>query len=413
MAFLSRKSRKPIFIAAAFLFLCGLAFGTYRLFGSPVKLPTAEVQRKDFVDYIEVKGQVKALRSNMITAPYSAGDLQIMKLAANGDKVRKNDILVEFDTTTVKQKLAQDQSALKSAEAEIQQSHANAKLKEEQDVTDVMAAKFAVEKARLDASKQEILSKIEGEQAQLKLSDAEQKLKENEAKLKANRSAASADSVTLQQKRDQSAFLVAQDQSALQALTIRAPLDGIVTLQNHWQPPNGMVAFRQGDRTTPGVAIAELPDISSIKVFARVEEAQRGQLQLSQAATIHLDAVPDQNFDAHVDVISPTASLDFTAGWPIPRNFLLELSLAGLDPRLTPGMAATVRIAVDKIHDGTVIPASALFRKSGRTVAYRRSGSKFDEVDVEVLRRSGDEVLLTRGLKPGDQIALKDPTLAK
>jgi len=92
---------------------------------------------------------------------------------------------------------------------------------------------------------------------------------------------------------------------------------------------------------------------------------------------------------------------------------LLELSLAGLDPRLTPGMAATVRIAVDKIHDGTVIPASALFRKSGRTVAYRRSGSKFDEVDVEVLRRSGDEVLLTRGLKPGDQIALKDPTLAK
>ena len=106
MAFLSRKSRKPIFIAAAFLFLCGLAFGSYRLFGSPVKLPTAEVQRKDFVDYIEVKGQVKALRSNMVTAPYSAGDLQIMKLASNGDKVKKGDILVEFDTTTVKQKLA-------------------------------------------------------------------------------------------------------------------------------------------------------------------------------------------------------------------------------------------------------------------------------------------------------------------
>src|SRR6266852_4537915 len=146
MSFLSRKSRKPVFITAGVLLLAGLAFGSYRLFGSPVKLPIAEVQRKDFVDYVEVKGQVKALRSDMITAPYSAGDLQIMKLSANGDKVQKGDVLVEFDTTTIKQKMAQDQSALKSAEAEIQQARANAKLKEEQDVTDVMASKFAVEK---------------------------------------------------------------------------------------------------------------------------------------------------------------------------------------------------------------------------------------------------------------------------
>jgi len=51
--------------------------------------------------------------------------------------------------------LAQDKSALTSAEAEISQARAAAKLKEEQDLTDVMKAKFDTEKAKLDASKQE------------------------------------------------------------------------------------------------------------------------------------------------------------------------------------------------------------------------------------------------------------------
>jgi multidrug efflux pump subunit AcrA (membrane-fusion protein) len=144
-----------------------------------------------------------------------------------------------------------------------------------------------------------------------------------------------------------------------------------------------------------------------------VEEAERGQLKLGQSASVRLDALPDRNFDGHVETISPTASLDFGAGWPVPRNFAVELSLAGSDARLTPGMGATVRIAVDRVPNGIVIPTNALFRKAGRTVAYVRRGSKFEETTVEVARQSGDEALIAKGLQPGERLALKDPTLLK
>src|SRR5256886_8750856 len=172
------KPGKRALTGVAALVLSGGVFGAFRLASPGVKLPTADVKRKEFVDNLEIRGEVKALRSVVIAAPYGAGDLQIMKLATNGAKVKKGDVLVEFDNTTVKQKLAQDQSALKSAEAEIQQSSAAARLKEEKDLTDVMTADYDVRKARMDASKQEILSVIEGEQAKLKVADAEQKLKE-------------------------------------------------------------------------------------------------------------------------------------------------------------------------------------------------------------------------------------------
>ena len=327
--------------------------------------------------------------------------------------MKKGDFLVEFDATTVKQKLAEDQSAVTSAEAEIQQSRAASRLKEEQDVTDEMTAKYDAEKARMDASKQEILSVIEGEQAKLKLADAQQKQKETEAKLKADRGAAASDLASKQQKHDQAAFQVELDKRALDSLTLRAPLDGVVALQNHWQPQGSPTTFKPGDRAWPGAAIAELPDGSALKISARVEEAERGQLKVGQSATVRLDALPDRSFDGHVDTISPTASLDFGAGWPVPRNFAVELGLTGSDARLTPGMGATVRIAVARVSDGIVIPTNALFRKAGRTVAYVRRGSKFEETLVEVSRQSGDEALIAKGLQPGERLALKDPTLAK
>jgi HlyD family secretion protein len=407
------KSRKKVLIGAAILVVGALVLGAFRLANSAVNYPTTDVKRKEFVDYLEIKGEVKAIRSAVIAAPYGAGDLQILKLVENATKVKKGDFLVEFDATTVKQKLAEDQSAVKSAEAEIQQARAAARLKEEQDLTDAMKAKFETEKARMDASKQEILSVIEGQQAKLKLADAEQKQKETEAKLKADRAAAVSDLVSKQQKHDQAAFQVALDERSLASLTLRAPLDGVVALQNHWQPQGSPTAFKPGDRAWPGAAIAELPDGSALKIAARIEEAERGQLKLGQSATVRLDALPDRSFDGRVDTISPTASLDFTGGWPVPRNFSVELGLAGTDARLTPGMGATVRIAVDRVADGIVIPTSAIFRKAGRTVAYVRRGSKFEEIPVEISRQSGDQALIAKGLEPGERLALQDPTLAK
>jgi len=74
-------------------------------------------------------------------------------------------------------------------------------------------------------------------------------------------------------------------------------------------------------------------------------------------------------------------------------------------------MSAAIRVAVDRVADGIVIPSSAIFRKAGRTVAYIRRGSKFEESSIEVARRIGEEALVSKGLQQGEQLALKDPTL--
>ena len=378
-----------------------------------LNLPSALVQKGEFVDYVQVRAQTSARRSMTITAPYQSGDLQIIKLAQNGSEVKKGEVVTQFDATTMKQSLAQDESTLKSSDAEIKQAKAQANLKEEQDLTDVMKARYEAEKAKLDASQQEIVSKIAGAEAELKLSDAESKLQDAEAKLKSDQDADKADIESKQQKREQAVYDVQQAQRSLDSLTLRAPSDGMMTLMPNWRasgPFGGSAPFKAGDRAWPGAGIAELPDLSTMEIAGRIDETQRGRVQVGQTATVHIDAIPDKDFSAKVERISEIASMDFTSGWPFPRNFSITFSLASSDPRLRPGMTANVRIAVDRVPNGIIIPSEAMFHKSGQSVAYVILGSKFEERPIVVARRSGDQLLIEKGLEAGERVALRDPT---
>lgn len=410
------RRRKGGVLSIAAILVGSLTYGGYRFTRAAPNIPSALVQRTEFVDYVQIRGQVSARKSVTIAAPYGAGDLQIIKLARNGAQVKKGGVLVQFDPTTKAQSLAQDQSALKSAQAEITQSKAQARLKEEQDLTDVLKARYGVQSAKLDASKQEILSKIDGAEANLKVADAQQALSDAEAKLKTDQESDAADIESKKQKSAQQAFAVQQDQQSLAALTLRAPIDGLVTLQSNWRasgPMGSAQDFRQGDRAWPGAAIIELPDLSTMEITGRIDEAERGQVQTGQTATVRVDAIPDREFTAKVDDISTIASMDFTGGWPFPRNFTLDFSLAKTDQRLRPGMSANIRIAVDHVANGIVVPTQAVFEKSGESVAYVLRGSHYMEQAVEIERRSGDRALVAKGLQPGDRVALRDPTVAR
>jgi HlyD family secretion protein len=169
--------------------------------------------------------------------------------------------------------------------------------------------------------------------------------------------------------------------------------------------------YRPGDRAWPGAAIAELPDATTLRISARVDETERGRLAPKQPVTVQLNAIPDRQFTGHIEQIGAIASLDFSGGWPITRNFILEIVLDQTDPRFKPGISGQVTVVVDRVPDAITIPAQALFQKSGQNVAYVWHGGEFEEREIEVGRRSGDKVLIAKGVAEGEKIALRDPTL--
>jgi multidrug efflux pump subunit AcrA (membrane-fusion protein) len=80
------------------------------------------------------------------------------------------------------------------------------------------------------------------------------------------------------------------------------------------------------------------------------------------------------------------------------------------DARMRSGMGGITRVAVDRTDDAVIAPAKAVFSREGRTVVYVRRLWRFEERTVEIARRSKSEVVVARGLAPGETIALVDPT---
>lgn len=399
---------KPRMILVAVLATTALLGGVRYSNRSP-SIPTIVVKRGDFIDSVQFRGEVKALKSVSIVSPAEAGDFQIVKITADGTPVQRGDVIVEFDRTKTEQDVAQYKSTLKSAQAEIDQARVQARLTEEDDLTAVMKAHYDVETAKLDASKEEIVSKIEGAESKLKVVDAEQKVHELEVKLKSDRAASQSTVQSKTQARHKAEYDLQRAQRALGNMTVRAPLAGMISLIPVWHP-EGEATFKPGDRAWPGAPIAELPDVSTLRISARVEENERGRVALHQKVTVHLDAIPDREFSGTVEQISTIASSDFSGGWPFPRNFESRIALDQPDVRLKPGMTAQLTAVVDKIPDALVIPVQASFQRSGQTIAYVWDRSKFQERVIEIGRRSGDRILVTKGLRPNDQVALADPT---
>jgi HlyD family secretion protein len=396
-------------VVAALLLGCGGVLGAVRYTAHSPAVPTFEVKRGEFTDSLQFRAQVKALKSVSIVAPEAAGDLQILKISPDGAQVKPGDAIVEFDKTKTEQDLAQYRSTLKSAQAEIEQARAQAHLLEEEDLTAVAKGKYDVAAAKLDAGKQEIVSPIEGAEANLKVSDAEQESHQMEEKLKADRAVNQASIESKTQASRKAVYDVERAERALTKMILRAPSAGIVSLSSVWHP-EGESQFKAGDRAWSGAPIAELPDTSALRISARVDESERGRLALKQDASVQLDAIPDQQFTGTIEKISTIATMDFSAGWPFPRDFDLEITLKQTDARLKPGMTAQLTVIVDRVANAITIPVQASFERSGQTVAYLWAGSKFQEHPIEVGRRSGDRILVSGGLREGDRIALKDPS---
>ena len=367
------------------------------------------MKRGEFLDSLEFRGEIKALKSVTISAPSEAGDLQIIKVSAEGTAVKPGDVVVEFDKTKTEQDLAQFRSSLKSAEAAIDQARAQARLAEEEDKTTVLKARYAVESAKLEASKQEIVSKIEGDEAKLKLADAEQALREAETKQKSDQALNQATIESTVQASTKAKFDVQRAERSLAQMSVRAPSAGTISLLQHWGG-SGPVTYRPGDRAWPGAAIAELPDATTLRISARVDETERGRLALKQPVTVQLNAIPDRQFTGHIEQIGAIASLDFSSGWPITRNFILEIVLDQTDSRFKPGISGQVTVIVDRVPDAITIPAQAMFQKSGQNVAYVWRGTEFEERAIEVGRKSGDKIMVAKGVRAGEQVALRDPT---
>lgn len=187
-------------------------------------------------------------------------------------------------------------------------------------------------------------------------------------------------------------------QAALEETALRAPFGGVVT----------MVHVEVGEMAS-GPAV-DLLDMSSLEVALTVDEADIGALAVGQAATVTLEAWPDETFDSEVVRIAPSA----TVGESALVSYAVYLTLEEAPHEVRAGMTANANLLTAQREDVLLLPSQAIIadRAAGRffvdlVVAEgteEAPGVEVGRVEVVIGLRDDENTQILDGLQAGDRV---------
>jgi multidrug efflux pump subunit AcrA (membrane-fusion protein) len=236
---------------------------------------------------------------------------------------------------------------------------------------------------------------------------AQAKVRVQEASTHLHSTSDEAKTASLKRLRDQAQFEVDVIKGRLTEIEVRAPYKGVISYQmNYSQGWQNAMPYKVGDRVFPGVTIAEIPDLSTLELEAKLEETDRGQVDVGDMVLVHVDAFPEKTFTAKLEAVSPLTEQSFNE-WPPVRSFRAHAKLDPVDPRLRPSMQGGADFVLKTIHNATSVPTKALFTLHTKPVVYVKTEGKYVAKEVQVIARNPDEVAVT-GLTKGMSVSLTD-----
>ena len=296
---------------------------------------------------VRVTGTIEAVRSFTVQVPIMAGtggNLTLVKLVENGKAVRAGDLLAEFDSTS--QVKAQREASAKYDDLshQVEQKSAEHRSNQEKRQSDLEGAEADLGKAEIELRKGPILSDIDREKNEVEAEDARAHVASLKKSGPAHDAVEEAEIRVLELQRDRQKVAVERQRANAEKLSLRAPLTGMVALQNVYRN-NSMGHAEEGDQLWPGSPLLQLFDPSSMQVALSVGEPDGAVLKPGTKAVVHVDAFPNLRLPAHFDFASPVATAQM--GNPV-KTFNATFLLDGSDPRLVPDLSASVEILTGK-----------------------------------------------------------------
>lgn len=234
-------------------------------------------------------------------------------------------------------------------------------------------------------------------------------------------------------------------EQTVDALVIRAPFDGVVTLGGGSsagsaaglgalvaQLPAGLAAQtgagqaaaaagapptgRSGGMIATGVPVAAgdpivtVTDVSVLTLSADVDETDVLLVRKGTPGEVEFDAVNGATYPATVTGVGVTPKEGATGGVSYPVR--LRLGRGSYDdgspaPAPKPGMSAVVRLSVRRSENATAVPASAIVTSGRDSIVWAVRDGKAERRVVR-LGAQGDAVVeILSGVSPGERVVVK------
>ncbi|MEE8525492.1 MAG: HlyD family efflux transporter periplasmic adaptor subunit [Thermoanaerobaculia bacterium] len=369
-------------------------------------IPVYEVERRPFQHRVTAEGNLKATKATRVSVPSDVRrSVRLAWLAAEGTMVEEGEVVARFDPTDMEERLRAGRSDLASASLEVEKTKIEGSIKLTGLETDYKVADLELEHAksfrkadvsvfsRHDIIEDQIDEKLAGERKEHAGSaqDRQQALGRTELDL-----------LAIKQRKAQ--LIIDEASQGLQALEVRAPHAGLLTLMRDWngEPP------QVGGEMWRGQDIAEIPDLSKMEAEVFVLEADAGGLEVGKPATVIVEAAPDVLHAATIRRVDAVAK-PRSRGSPV-QYFGVTLEIEATDPEIMkPGQRVRATLLLAELEDAVIVPRQAVDQESGEARVYVREGGEFVPRPVKIGTASMGLMEVIEGLDDGEIIALRPP----
>ena len=167
---------------------------------------------------------------------------------------------------------------------------------------------------------------------------------------------------------------------AMDDTDVRAPISGTIIAKN---VEVGQVIASATRDVSGGTVLMRMADLSEVQVRTLVDETDVGKIRAGLAATITVDAFPNQPFQGTVLKIEPQSVTNQNV-----TMFPVLIRIPNPDGRLRPGMNAQVEMHVAQQRNVLAIPNSAL--RTQRDVASAAQVLGLDPQEVQATLARAD-----------------------
>jgi membrane fusion protein (multidrug efflux system) len=294
-----------------------------------------------------VTGSVQPERKADLRAEVSAIVLQVLK--ENGETVKRGDVLLRLDDTSIRDSLASAEQAVVSSVQALDQSNRQLeRLKTLRASGMTSASAFDDAEVRRNSAQSEV-------------------------------SAARARAVQARQQ--------------LSRTTIRAPFDGVVSDRK----------VSNGDTAAIGKELLKVIDPTSMRFEGHVSADRISLVKIGQLVSFRVNGYGEQQFAGVVKRIDPAANA-------ITRQVEVLIGFAtAIQPKVS-GLYAEGRIDAES-SAALMLPASAVVRDGDKAYVWRIKGQTLNKVNLMLGARDTrtGNLAITNGLAAGDQV-LRSPT---
>lgn len=328
-------------------------FGTKR----EAKIPTSTVKLSNIAEEIVAVGRLRAVFSTELRAEING---RIMKISVtDGEAVKRDQELLRLDQQDI---LTQIQESDRNIEA--------SKLK-------ALRAKREFDRQK-DLKARELVTTKDFEETRTTLS-----LAENEAAIYEARAANLRDKLT--------------------KTVLRAPHDGTLLLRDLTEGQLVTSAAAQNG----GTLLGEVADLRAVMVRTNINEIDVARLKVADVARVRVDSLRNMMLNGEIKRIATVAT---ESVGDRTRVFPVDVVVDETDPRLRPGMSATVMFTLSHVENVPAVPLSAVFTNADSVrYVFVQKGESFEVRGIDIGIVDTRRVQIIAGLAVGESVALMRP----